>query len=241
MTPDQPDRHPAETATEPALDPAIQEARAAPAAPADGAAVLDPLQKERDALLFLDASHPNHALFQQAVKGLEQLDAKRFKDRRELERIALAIAIQASAIGLTRVDRVALSDNGAGYCFVDLHAVDPALRGYVAHVEAMKPETASRALDAQRIQGQQLQEQRNDETRQQHVGQVQREVEQRGQERVLRQDRGSQDRAVQQDRAARDDRSADDRAASDRAAQDRASQDRATQDRAAQERAPRRL
>lgn len=241
MTPDQPDRHPAETATEPALDPAIQEARAAPAAPADGAAVLDPLQKERDALLFLDPSHPNHALFQQAVKGLEQLDAKRFKDRRELERIALAIAIQASAIGLTRVDRVALSDNGAGYFFVDLHAVDPALRGYVAHVEAMKPETASRALDAQRIQGQQLQEQRNDETRQQHVGQVQREVEQRGQERVLRQDRGSQDRAMQQDRAARDDRSADDRAASDRAASDRASQDRATQDRAAQERAPRRL
>lgn len=236
MTPDQPDRHPAEAATEPALDPAIQDARAAPAAPADGAAVLDPLQKERDALLFLDPSQPNHALFQQAVKGLEQLDAKRFKDRRELERIALAIAIQASAIGLTRVDRVALSDNGAGYFFVDLHAVDPALRGYVAHVEAMKPETASRALDAQRIQGQQLQEQRNDETRQQHVGQVQREVEQRGQERVLRHDRSSQDRAVQQDRAARDDRSADDRAASDRAAQDRASQDRATQDRA-----PRRL
>ncbi len=247
----------ADPAIDPAIDPMIDAARASSAEVPGEVAAIDPLQQARDAQLLSDPAHPNHALFGQALKGLEQLGTKRFKDRRELERIALAIAVQASAVGLTRVDRVALSNNGAGVFFADSQAVDPALRGYVALAEVVKPDAAQRPLDVQRLQNQ-VQEQRANEAQQQQVQQVQREAEQQlrqdraaperaSQERAAQQERVSQDRAAQQervsqDRASQDRASQQDRAAADRASQqDRASQDRAAQDRATQERAPRRL
>lgn len=236
-----------------ALDPAIEAARAAPLDPSADVAAIDPLQKQRDALLLADPSNPNHALFEQALHGLEQLGTKRFKDRRELERIALAIAVQASAVGLTRVDRVALSDNGAGVFFADSQAVDPALRGYVALAEAIKPEATQRPLDVQRLQAHAQEQRAGEAQQQQQAQQVQREAEQQArqdrsgperasQERAAQQERTSQERSAQQNRASQDRDARQDRAAADRASQqDRASQDRAAQDRATQERAPRRL
>lgn len=252
--PDEPSRTPAraplagtgtDSAINPAIDPVIDAARGSAADAPGEVAAIDPLQQARDAQLLADPSNPNHALFEQALKGLEQLGSKRFKDRRELERIALAIAVQASAVGLTRVDRVALSDNGAGVFFADSQAVDPALRGYVALAEVVKPDAAQRPLDVQRLQNQ-VQEQRAGEAQQQQVQQVQREAEQQARQERYGPERASQERAAQQDRASQDRASQQDRAAADRASQDRASQDRASQDQAAQgratqERAPRRL
>jgi hypothetical protein len=241
--PDQPQSAPdAGDSAAPALDPAIQEARSArDASPDSATASIDPLQKERDALLLADPSTPHHALFEQALKGLEQLGSKRFKDRRELERIALAIAVQASAVGLTRVDRVALSDNGAGYFFADTQAVDPALRGYVALADVLKPDAAQRPLDVQRVQAQQVQEQRTHDAQQQQLQQSQREVELRARQGRDAPGRGSQER-TSQERASQE-RASQDRAPQDRGSQQgRASQERvAQQERAVQDRAPRRL
>lgn len=147
-----------------AIDPAIAAARAAAEAakPAE-VATIDPLQKDREALLIADPGNPHHAFYRQAVEGLELLGPQRFKDRRELERVALAIALQAAAVGLSRIDRVVASDDGAGYFFVDRHAVDPAMRGYVAHAQAVQPLGDGRAaelqqqLQARRAQDQQRQ------------------------------------------------------------------------------------
>jgi hypothetical protein len=141
------------------IDPAIAAARAAAEAakPAE-VATIDPLQKDRDTLLISDPISPHHAFYQQALERLELLGPQRFKDRRELERVALAIALQAAAVGLARIDRVVASDDGAGYFFVDRHAVDPAMRGYVAHAEAVQP-PGDRVIEAQQLQAQRMQEQ----------------------------------------------------------------------------------
>src|SRR3990170_2930813 len=142
-----------------AIDPAIAAARAAAEAakPAE-MATIDPLQKDRDALLIADPGNPHHAFYQQALEGLELLGPQRFKDRRELERVALAIALQAAAVGLSRIDRVVASDDGAGYFFVDRHAVDPAMRGYVAHAQAAQL-PGDRVTEVQQLQAQRMQEQ----------------------------------------------------------------------------------
>lgn len=234
--PDEPT--PVPPADAPAIDPAIQAAGTAPADAAPPFAAIDPLQQPRDAQHAADPSVANRALFEQALGCLEQLGTRRFKDRRELERIALAIAVQASAVGLSRVDRVALSRDGAGYFFVDTQAVDPALRGYVAHADAVKPEAAAHVAEAQRQQGQQQLDRSAGEVRQQQE-QAQRHEELRAQQERDARDRASRNQAADQ-RSSRDSGSRTDasqtRAARDRADADRASADRAS-DRASQERA----
>lgn len=141
--------------TGPAIDPAIQAAtEAKPAEAGPGAETIDPLRKDGDALLASDPTNPLHGLYRQAMQGLELLGGQRFKDRRELERVALQIAIQASTIGLARIDRIAASDDGAGYFFVDQQAVDPAMRGHIAHAEAVQPATPQQLAEVQRMQQQ---------------------------------------------------------------------------------------
>jgi len=139
------------------IDPTIAAARAAAEAakPAE-VATIDPVQKDRDALLISDPGNPHHAFYRQALEGLELLGPLRFKDRRALERVALAIALQAAAVGLSRIDHVVASDDGAGYFFIDRHAVDPAMRGYVAHAQAAQP-PGDQQLQAQRAQEHQRQ------------------------------------------------------------------------------------
>lgn len=154
------------------IDPAIAAARAAAEAakPAE-VATIDPLQKDRDALLISDQANPHHAFYQQALQGLELLGPQRFKDRRELERVAQAIALQAAAVGLSRIDRVVASGDGAGYFFVDRHSVDPAMRGYVTHAQAMQPPGETRATEVQQqLQARQAQDQ------QRQVEQAQRDT-----------------------------------------------------------------
>lgn len=53
-------------------------------------------------------------IFQQAVKGLEQLDPQAFKNRHELENAAGATVFEAKASGLTRIDHIMQSRNGTG-------------------------------------------------------------------------------------------------------------------------------
>ena len=53
-----------------------------------GPQTLEALRKSQSNPLLSDARHPDHALFQQAVKGLEQLGPQAFKNRQELENAA---------------------------------------------------------------------------------------------------------------------------------------------------------
>lgn len=225
--------NPALDTGQPPLDPAIKGAGdAAGSAKPEDRAEIDPLQKARDALLASDPAHPQHSLYQQALKGLGLLDQKNFKDRRELERVALAIAMHAGAIGLTRVDRVALSQDPAGYFFVDQHAVDPALRGYVSHAQAVQPGAEARLVqEAQRVR-----EQQTGQEQVQQTEQVQRDIQQRreqvndnrNQARDDGQARDSQQRSQAQDRQSQD-RS---QARQDQARQDQARDEQARQDQA---------
>jgi hypothetical protein len=65
-------------------------------------------------------------MFQQAVKGLEQLVPQAFKNRRELENAAGAMLFEAKASGLARIDHVLQSTNGTGLFAVQGALNDPA-------------------------------------------------------------------------------------------------------------------
>ena len=65
-------------------------------------------------------------MFQQAVKGLEQLGPQAFKNRQELENAAGATVFEAKASGLTRIDHVLQSNNGTGLFVVQGAPNDPA-------------------------------------------------------------------------------------------------------------------
>lgn len=157
------------------IDPAITAAGATKAPEKAKAASIAPLRKESDALLASDPASPHHALYQQALEGLDHVDARHFKDRKERERVALAIAMQAAAIGITRIDRVATSESPSGYFYVNDRAVDPAMRGFVTHAEAAQPLTAERVAELQRTlreqESQQQQLQAQQQVREQRQGQ----------------------------------------------------------------------
>jgi hypothetical protein len=216
-----PDEPAAVSRPQPGLDATIREAAGAPPDALSPVAALDALQIPRDSATG-EPGPCNRALFEQALKGLEQLDRRRFRDRRELERVALAIAVQASAVGLSRIDRVALADNGAGYFFTDSRAVDPAMRGYVAHADAAAPDAAARAADAQRVSLQRTQEQHDGDVRQHGQAHAVREA-------SLREDR---ERAAGRAAAASDARGA--QSTQDRDARAAAEREAITRERTAQ-------
>lgn len=91
-----------------------------------GPQTLDALKKSQSAPLLSDTRHPDNALYQQAVKGLEQLGPQAFKNRHELENAAGATVFEAKASGLTRIDHVLQSTNGTGLFAVQGAPNDPA-------------------------------------------------------------------------------------------------------------------
>jgi putative chitinase len=91
-----------------------------------GPQTLEALKKSQSAPLLSDARHPDNALYQQAVKGLEQLGPQAFKNRHELENAAGATVFEAKASGLTRIDHVLQSTNGTGLFAVQGAPNDPA-------------------------------------------------------------------------------------------------------------------
>ncbi|MDR6843251.1 XVIPCD domain-containing protein [Pseudoxanthomonas sacheonensis] len=108
---------------------AVQSFQQAHGLKADGVAgpqTLEALKKSQSAPLLSDSRHPDNALYQQAVKGLEQLGPQAFKSRQELENAAGATVFEAKASGLTRIDHVLQSTNGTGLFAVQGAPNDPA-------------------------------------------------------------------------------------------------------------------
>ncbi|MGH8025735.1 MAG: XVIPCD domain-containing protein [Pseudoxanthomonas sp.] len=93
-----------------------------------GPQTLEALKKSKEAPLLSDTRHPDNALFQQTVKGMEQLGPQAFKSRQDLENAAAAGVFEAKASGLTRVDRVLPNTNGTGVFLVQGEPSDPANR-----------------------------------------------------------------------------------------------------------------
>lgn len=91
-----------------------------------GPQTLEALKKSQAAPLLSDPRHPDNLLYQQAVKGLEQLSPQVFKNRQELENAAGATVFEAKASGLTRIDHVLQSTNGTGLFAVQGAPNDPA-------------------------------------------------------------------------------------------------------------------
>lgn len=69
--------------------------------------------RKAEAALMSDPSHPQHALFTQAVAKVAEAErAKGIPVGPHTQRIAGALAVEAVREGLTRIDRVAISDSG---------------------------------------------------------------------------------------------------------------------------------
>lgn len=121
---------------------------------ADGIAgpqTLEALKKSQAAPLLSDTRHPDNALYQQAVKGLEQLGPQAFKNRHELENAAGATVFEAKASGLTRIDHVLQSTNGTGLFAVQGAPNDPAHN----RVHLDKAQAAAEPIEKSTAQAQQ--------------------------------------------------------------------------------------
>jgi putative chitinase len=61
-----------------------------------------------------EASHPDHALYQQALHGVQLLDAQQQrKPDQHSENLAASLVVAARRDGMSRIDHVALSDDGS--------------------------------------------------------------------------------------------------------------------------------
>lgn len=116
-----------------------------------GPQTLEALRKSQAAPLLSDASHPDNALFQQAVKGLEQLGPQAFKNRHELENAAGATVFEAKASSLTRIDHVLQSTNGSGLFAVQGALNDPAHQ----RIHLDKAQAAAEPIEKSTVQLQQ--------------------------------------------------------------------------------------
>lgn len=131
-----------------------------------GPQTLEALKKSQSAPLLSDPRHPDNALYQQAIKGLEQLGPQAFKNRNELENAAGATVFEAKASGLTRIDHVLQSTNGTGVFAVQGALNDPAhsrvhLDKSQAAAEPIEKSTAQLQQEIQpQLQAQQEREQR---------------------------------------------------------------------------------
>lgn len=96
---------------------------------ADGIAgpqTLEALKKSEQAPLLSDPRHPDNAMFQQALKGMEQLGPQAFKNRQEMENAAGVAVFEAKASGLKQIDHIVLSSNGTGLFAMQGAPNDPA-------------------------------------------------------------------------------------------------------------------
>lgn len=94
----------------------------------DGIAGPDTLQALKHAAqtpLLSNPAHPDHAMYKGALEGLEKMGPQAFKNRDELERTAATLAFEAKVSGLSKIDHVVPTANGAGLFAVQGGLDDP--------------------------------------------------------------------------------------------------------------------
>ena len=90
-----------------------------------GPKTLEALKQAERAPLLSNAAHPDHAMFKNAVDGLEKLGPQAFKSHAELERAAATLTYEAKVSGLSRIDHVVPTANGGGLFAVQGALTDP--------------------------------------------------------------------------------------------------------------------
>ena len=121
---------------------------------ADGIAgpqTLEALKKSEQAPLLSDPRHPDNAMFQQALVGMEQLGPQAFKNRQEMENAAGVAVFEAKASGLKQIDHVVLSSNGTGLFAMQGAPNDPA--HHRVHLD--KTQAAAEPIEKSTVQVQQ--------------------------------------------------------------------------------------
>ena len=116
-----------------------------------GPQTLAALTKSKEAPLLSDTRHPDNALYQQAVKGMEQFGPQAFKNRQALENAAGAALFEAKASGLTRIDHIVQSSNGTGLFAMQGAPNDPA--HHRVHLD--KAQAAAEPIEKSTVQVQQ--------------------------------------------------------------------------------------
>jgi peptidoglycan hydrolase-like protein with peptidoglycan-binding domain len=104
-----------------------------------GPKTLEALSKAEQSPKLSNPNHPDNALYQQAMKGLELMPAGTFKNAQERENAAATIAFEAKVSGLSQIDHVKSAGNNAGFFAVQGTLEDPAnKRVYVDREQAVQ-------------------------------------------------------------------------------------------------------
>ena len=94
--------------------------------------------------LLSDPTHPDHGLYEQALKGVEKLGAAAgFKDQAERERAAATLTYEAKVSGMSKIDHVVPNASGTGLFAVQGALNDPAHQ----RVYADKAQAAQQPVD----------------------------------------------------------------------------------------------
>lgn len=118
---------------------AFQQANGLKADGIAGPRTVEALQHAEQAPLLSNPNHPQHALYQQSYEQLRQLDPKMlgFTSDRDYQNAAASLAFEARVSGLTQVNHVVPSSNGAGLIALQGRLDDPSQsRLYVDKVQA---------------------------------------------------------------------------------------------------------
>ena len=104
-----------------------------------GPKTLEALSKAEQSPKLSNPNHPDNALYQQAMKGLELMPAGTFKNAQERENAAATIAFEAKVSGLSQIDHVKSAGNNAGFFAVQGGLEDPTnKRVYVDREQAVQ-------------------------------------------------------------------------------------------------------
>lgn len=103
--------------------------------------------------LLSNASHPDHGLYQQAMKGLEQMPAGAFKSAQERENVAAAIAFEAKVSGISQIDHVKPLGNGPGMFVVQGALEDPSHKRIYVDQQQVADQSVQKSSElAQQVQ-----------------------------------------------------------------------------------------
>ena len=113
-----------------------------------GPRTLGALERAEHTPLLSQPTHPDHALYRQALGGIEQLPPGTFASDVERRNAAATLAFEARVSGVSQIDHVVLSQRGDGLFAVQGALGDPAhLRVYADRAQAAgQPVERSTAL-----------------------------------------------------------------------------------------------
>ncbi|MEO6172714.1 MAG: peptidoglycan-binding domain-containing protein [Arenimonas sp.] len=132
-----------------------------------GAKTLEALKKAEQSPLISNSNHPDHALYQQALSGVEKLPSNSFHNHQERQNAAATMVFEAKVSGVKQIDHVMLSKNGEGLFAVQGAINDPAHhRIHIdKHQAAAQPEEKSSVQQLQETQQAQPPVQQQNEAR----------------------------------------------------------------------------